>query len=39
MLENESEAFLYTFRNGYVYDEQEEYSMDVLAVTYEVNCQ
>ena len=38
MLENESEAFLYTFRNGYVYNEQEECLMNVLAVTYEEGC-
>lgn len=35
MLENENDAFLYTFRNGYIYDEQEECSMNVLAITYE----
>lgn len=37
MLKNESEAFLYTFRKGDVYDEQEECAMYVLAVTYEIN--
>lgn len=36
MLENESEAFLYTFRESFIYDEKEECSMKVLAVTYEI---
>ena len=39
MLENECEAFLYTFRNGYVYNEEEECSMNVLAITYEAITQ
>lgn len=35
MLENKREAFLYTFRQGYVYTEEDECSMIVLSITYE----